>query len=270
MRAAVLGSPISHSLSPVLHRAAYTDLGLDNTYDSFDIGAEEFNDFIDGLDDEWMGLSLTMPLKEVAFSVANVVTDIASMTQSINTLIFGSEVLADNTDVYGIVAAIREIHNSSIEHMTILGSGATARSALMAAHDMTVSSVNLVARNPESISVCAGLADELGITFRHSVSPPPEWMESHVVINTTPQGVADQWIDSIASPQGLLLDVVYKPYPTNLDKAWNQQGGSACPGYNMLLHQAVRQVELMTGQRGPLEAMRAALLDALNERGVIA
>ncbi len=269
MKAAVLGSPISHSLSPVLHRAAYKALALPHTYEAIEINVEGFGSFIDTLDDAWLGLSLTMPLKEVAFTVANVVTDTASLTQSINTLVFADEIRGENTDVYGISAAITECVQSSMASGYILGSGATARSAIMACSELGISSITLVARNPESIAICTELAHELGITFRQITAPDAELNEVDVVINTTPQGVADQWTMAVRSPRGVLLDAVYKPHPTELVQAWSLQEGIACPGYNMLLHQAVRQVELMTELLGPIDAMRDALLTELRNQGTI-
>jgi len=274
MKAAVLGSPISHSLSPVLHRAAYRALGLDHTYDAIEVGIEDFPSFFRNLDSDWLGLSLTMPLKEIAFSVADVVTETASLTTSINTLVFSTQdgtaqINGDNTDVYGIGASITEVTTDAMRTACVLGSGATARSALVAIAALGIESVDLIARNPGSIEVCAELAAQLGITFRHLTAPDPELNRVDVVINTTPQGIADQWTSSVEAPQGILLDAVYKPHPTNIVSAWLTQGGVACPGYNMLLHQAVRQVELMTGQPGPLEAMRLALHDALRTQGTI-
>lgn len=269
MRAAVLGSPISHSLSPVLHRAAYQALGLQHTYEAIEVNVEGFRAFIDSLDKGWLGLSLTMPLKEIAFTVADVVSETALLTQSINTLTFANGIHAENTDVYGICAAIKESVPDPMATGFIFGSGATARSAIMSCSELGISSIVLVARNAESISICAELAERLGITFRQVMAPDSELNDADVVINTTPQGVADQWTPSVARPRGLLLDAVYQPHPTALVSTWLEHGGVACPGYNMLLHQAVRQVELMTSLNGPVEVMREALLTALRGQGTI-
>ena len=133
-RAAVCGSPIRHSLSPVLHDAAYRALGLTNwTYGRIHIEAEELAEWVHSLDDSWRGLSLTMPLKEAAFAVAHTVSEVAEAVGAINTLVRDDDGWSGhNTDVYGIVRALAEAGVTDITHAVVVGSGATARSALAA------------------------------------------------------------------------------------------------------------------------------------------
>jgi len=266
MRAAVCGHPISHSLSPVLHRAAYAALGLEHTYEAIDLTESNFADFVETLDDTWIGLSLTMPLKEVAFSVANSVSIRAKLTGAINTLVIGDEIRADNTDIFGIEQAVRESTQNIQGPFTIIGSGATARSAVVAAHNLGAKSITVVARNAETSDACVQLGQELGITSTHVALEDAHWQEASVTINTTPAGVADELIPTGTATSGLLLDVIYSPWPTQLATAWTLGGGTTCAGHVMLLHQACEQVRLMTGHDAPVEAMRSALQQALTSR----
>jgi len=266
MRAAVCGHPISHSLSPVLHSAAYQALGLEHTYTAVDLTESDFSSFVESLDDSWMGLSLTMPLKEVAFEVATAVSIRAKLTGAINTLVFDDGVRGDNTDIFGIEQAVRESASEIEGPFTIIGSGATARSAVVAAQNLGATSISVLARNAETARECVTLGRELGITSTHVRLESAQWHESTVTINTTPAGVADELLASGTHTAGLLLDVIYSPWPTQLATAWTAGGGTVCAGHVMLLHQAGEQVRLMTGQPAPIEAMRSALTQALAAR----
>jgi shikimate dehydrogenase len=114
MQAAVLGSPVSHSLSPVLHNAAYRALGLDHTYSAIETAESELGSFLGSVDSNWLGVSLTMPLKEVAFDYADTCDELSTLTGAINTLVFGTEVSAFNTDVLGLVDALAEAGSKQI------------------------------------------------------------------------------------------------------------------------------------------------------------
>ena len=213
-----------------------------------------------------MGLSLTMPLKEIAFTVATDISAVAKLTGSINTLLLGDGIQAENTDVLGIERAILESTQSSGQltgKFTILGSGATARSAIVAAANLGADEVCVVARNQSAIQQCAELANSLGITCSHKSLAEAQFSDSVVTINTTPAGVADTL--NIDTCTGLLLDVIYHPWPTVFARHWMQAGGATCSGHLMLLHQAAEQVRLMTGLQPPIEAMRKALEQAIND-----
>ena len=134
-RAAVLGSPIAHSLSPALHTAGYRALGLDDwEYTRADVSEAELVAFVSALGREWRGLSLTRPLKEVAFEVATTVSAVARETGSINTLIRRPDGGwdADNTDVVGVLGALAEVGVDRADRPVVVGSGATARSVVAA------------------------------------------------------------------------------------------------------------------------------------------
>ncbi len=267
MHAAVLGSPVSHSLSPCIHNAGYVEAGLTHDYRAIDVTVDSFQQFVESLNSEWMGLSLTMPLKEIAFEVAHDVTQVALLARSINTLIMGDTIVADNTDVVGIVNAVRECTDVALQHMLLIGSGATARSALVAASQLGVTKVDILARNVVAIEECTNIATQLNMSL-HEVSAEQATTSVHsLTINTTPAGVADSIAGLIANPRGVLLDVVYHPWPTALAQRWESEKLRTVPGYLMLLHQAVRQFEMMTQTDAPLDAMRNALMAELSKRG---
>lgn len=268
MKLAVLGNPVAHSLSPVLHQAAYAQLGLSHTYEAIEVSEDKFSTFIAGLGADWLGVSLTMPLKEIAFEVAQTISDVAKKTGAINTLVFGETITADNTDVYGISQTLREVNCANPKTATLLGAGATARSAITALAGLGVEDLVVVARNAIKAARCIDLGNELGINIDTMQVPLASLFATDVVINTTPKGVADEYSELLDGVRGLLLDVVYDPWPTRLAQAWQLKGGRIAPGYLMLLHQAARQVEIFTGQSPDIENMRSALYQALAARGI--
>ena len=268
VKAAVLGSPVSHSLSPVLHNAAYVALNLDHSYSAIETTEVELGSFLESVDSEWLGVSLTMPLKEVAFEFADSCDELAKITGAINTLVFGSETKAFNTDVLGIVDAITESGIDQISTGVIFGSGATARSSLVALHKLGANHVTCVARNQSDIARLADIAHELEIDFKSAELSDSNWMSSDVVINTTPVGVLDEIAHEVYAPSGILLDVVYNPWPTQLAASWAFTGGAIVSGLSMLLHQAGHQVTFMTGQPAPIAHMRDALNAELLTRGL--
>ena len=270
MRAAVLGSPVAHSLSPVLHNAAYRALELDHTYSTVETTESELGSFLESVDESWLGVSLTMPLKEVAFKFAKSCDELAISTGAINTLVFGSEIRAYNTDVLGIVDALTEAGSDHVETAVIFGSGATARSTMVAVQKLGAQDVACVARNLGDVERMASLATEIGIKFSHVELSESRWMLADVVVNTTPIGVMDESAREVFSPTGLLLDVVYNPWPSQLAASWSVTGGSIVSGLAMLLHQAGHQVTLMTGQQAPIVQMREALNVELLARGLSA
>lgn len=250
----MLGRPIAHSLSPVLHRAAYKALGLDWRYDAIDIGAQELAGFVAGLGPEWVGLSLTMPLKDVVLALAESSSEIVQLTGAANTLLLdGGAPVGDNTDVSGMVAALAEVGVTSCEVPVVLGSGSTARSALAALAQLGCQRCTLVSRSdPDGARV---VADRLGLVLDAVSWQPGPLLDADLVISTVPAGAADGFAPYVGGVP-VLFDVVYDPWPTRLASACD---GLVVPGHALLLHQAAAQVMLMTGREAPLAAMRAAL-----------
>jgi shikimate dehydrogenase len=265
VRAAVLGSPIAHSLSPALHRAAYAALGLDWSYDAVEVESSGLEAFLDGLGPEWAGLSLTMPLKQVVLPLLGSRSRVVEITGAANTVVLrDGELQGHNTDVHGIVAALREAGTEKVSRAAVLGAGATAASAIVALHDLGAHHVRVLARSPDKVAALQPVADAMGVTLYAGTLDPLEVEDrwASVIVNTTPAGALD-WFAGESDPSGdvpTLLDVVYAPWPTPLAAVYAAAGGVVVPGSQMLLHQAAAQVELMTGRPAPLQAMRDALV----------
>lgn len=259
-RAGVLGSPIGHSLSPTLHRAGYAAAGLtDWTYTAHEVDEGGLAPFVAGLTPQWRGLSLTMPLKVVAGDLAETVTDTARATRAVNTLVrTGTGWAADNTDVHGITAALREAGVDGVDRATIVGSGATARSALLGLVGLGATHITVAARRPERAEALRDVAD---VTLE--AVPLEDWARTgdRAVVSTLPGGTANAAAAGHVD-RGLagatLLDVVYADWPTPLARAAAACGAQVVSGLEMLVHQAARQFELFTGVTAPVAAMQSA------------
>lgn len=253
-RAAVLGSPISHSRSPDLHRAAYAELGLDWTYDAIECNDRDFAAFFAGLDEQWRGLSLTMPLKEVVLDVVEDVDDRARRVHSANTVwrtADSSTWRATNTDIPGICSALGDVGVDRLERVRILGAGATARSAVAAVADMGATSIVVHARRPEAADEVVRLARDLGCSS-HRTDLDVQWGDDDLLISTLPADAGAPWaaaLDANRIGHTALLDASYHPWPTPLAQAWARHAPAVpvASGRDMLLWQAVEQVRLMTG-----------------------
>ncbi|MCX5408478.1 shikimate dehydrogenase [Streptomyces sp. NBC_00335] len=270
-RAAVLGSPIEHSLSPVLHRAAYQELGLGEwSYDRFEIDEAALPGFIAQLGPEWAGLSLTMPLKRAIIPLLDEISDTAASVETVNTVVFTEDgrKIGDNTDIPGLLAALSEQGVEKVESAAILGAGATASSALAALARVCTGEVTVYVRSEARAAEMRAWGDRLGVDVRTADwSRAAEGLAAPLVIATTPAGATDELAASVPAAAGTLFDVLYDPWPTPLAAAWTQRGGKLLGGLDLLVHQAVLQVELMTGcPTAPLGAMRAAGEAALRAR----
>lgn len=264
MRAAVLGSPIEHSLSPVLHEAGYRALGLaDWSYTKFRLEAAELPGFVAGLADDWRGLSLTMPLKEVCLAVADSVSDLAGRAKAGNTLVrHGEGWRADNTDVPGLVAALTGVWQDWPE-ISVLGAGATARSALLAAETLGVRVARVHARRSTQIAELLAWAQSAQLALRIEPAQLAGWPQSAApaVLSTLPAGVEVELPG--AERGGLLFDAVYADWPTPLATAAAEAGMTVVGGLDLLVYQAAAQFEQFTGQPAPVAAMFTAGLTAL-------
>jgi shikimate dehydrogenase len=272
MRAAVLGSPIAHSLSPVLHMAAYAALGLEDWYyTAHECTEGELAGFVAGLDHEWAGLSLTMPLKRVALDVATELSPLAAATGAANTLVLtDARRYADNTDVVGLVNALREAGFGGGEHAVVLGAGGTAQATLAALRDLGVPRIDVLVRSIGRIGELRAAAGRLGMApaFSDALNHPQRvataLAAADVVVSTLPGDAADGFAG--VRPGAVVMDVVYAPWPTRFAATAAAGGARVVSGLEMLLHQAVAQVELMTGKPGPVSAMRTALYAAAQAR----
>ena len=254
-RAAVIGSPVAHSLSPVLHRAAYADLGLSTwSYTARLLAPDQLADLLAQVaapargGPVWEGLSVTMPHKQAVTGLLDAVDPLARAVGAVNTVVAqrhggGRALLTGvNTDVAGIVGALREV----LAHQgTALGPRAVGLG------------IRTLTWSPGEPASDAAVAHELAA--------------ADLVVSTLPAHAADTLGAPLARAlggrprPGALLDVVYAPWPTVLAATWQAGGGVVAPGWLMLLHQAAPQVQLMTGRAPRLGPMRAALLHALGE-----
>jgi shikimate dehydrogenase len=262
----VLGRPIGHSLSPVIHNAGYAAAGLTGwVYSAHEVDEAGLAAFVAGLDATWAGLSVTMPLKEVALDVAAAVAPTAAAIGAANTLLRRPDGswLADNTDAPGMVDALREAGVEKADQVAILGAGGTARAALAAARELGAATVTVYARRPAAVAELEPVAARLGIGLE--AAPWSAASVADVVVSTVPRGVADS-LDLAWRPGTVLFDAVYDPWPTPLAAAAERGGAHIVSGLDLLLAQAVRQFELFTGTAAPVAAMRTALHTAAASR----
>ncbi|MFE9397644.1 shikimate dehydrogenase [Streptomyces flavidovirens] len=262
-RAAVLGSPIAHSLSPVLHRAAYEALGLTHwTYDRFEVDEAGLPGFFAELDESWAGLSLTMPLKRAVIPLLDEISDTAASVEAVNTVVFTEDGrrIGDNTDIPGMIAALHERGIETVGSAAILGAGATASSALAALSRLCTGPVTAYVRSSARADEMRQWGERLRVDVRVA-----DWAQAHrafdapLVVATTPAGTTDALAEAVPDSPGTLFDVLYEPWPTALAAAWSARGGAVVGGLDLLVHQAVLQVRQMTGcATAPLAVMRAA------------
>ncbi|MFL6176269.1 MAG: shikimate dehydrogenase [Ornithinibacter sp.] len=272
MRAGVLGSPITHSLSPALHRAGYLAAGLSGwEYDAHEVRADELARFVGGLGADWRGLSLTMPLKEVATDVATSADAVARRTGAANTLVRRADGGWDatNTDVVGVVRALAPHLHDAPRRALVLGAGATARSAVLALAELGVTTLTVRARDTGRAADLLAWALDLGAGIRNgSVAGLGPWVTTRddVVVSTLPGSAGEVAAATVpAAHTGILLDVVYAGWPTPLASAAGAAGMRVVSGLDMLVHQAGEQFRLFTGHDAPLEAMAAAGRAALGQ-----
>jgi len=284
---AVVGSPIAHSRSPVLHRSAYAALGLtDWTYDRVELQPEQLPGWLSGLDESWRGISVTMPLKQAALACADTAEELASTLGAANTLLQTEAGWhADNTDVAGLVGALGEVevHGAGqAASATVIGAGGTAAAAVIALAELGYGHIDMVVRDPSRARALFVLLDKLGMTGRAHPWPGTFSGESHfcaaadgtfsgesplgadLVISTVPAPATTDLLTHRWRIGQTVVDVSYDPWPTALVVAAGRAGAHAIGGAAVLLWQAVGQVELMTGHAAPVEVMRTALLPGGN------
>ena len=270
-RAAVLGSPIAHSLSPALHTAAYAALGLDGwTYVAIECDEAGLPGLLASCDSRWAGLSLTMPLKRAVLPLLDRTEPLAIEVGGANTVVFaGRERHGYNTDVPGLVAALAEAGVRSPAGATILGAGATACAALAALRAVGLATAAVQVRDQARAGGLLAAARRLGMTVELRAFGS-EVRGGDLLVSTVPAGAADFYAERSWVPRArpsAVLDVVYHPWPTPLARAASRWGAIAISGFDLLLHQAARQVELMTGLApAPLAPMRAAGQSELTRR----
>jgi shikimate dehydrogenase len=284
MKAAVLGSPIAHSLSPVLHLAAYRALGLtDWSYEAIECDKAGLPALLAGCGPEWAGLSLTMPLKRAVLPLLDEAEPLVGEVGAANTVVFSAGARHGyNTDVPGMTSALREAgatgegaghpgmaagEAGGTPSVLILGAGATACSALGALRSLGVTDAVVAVRDPGRTADLQAAAGRIGVRVALTTLTSPLSQQPGILVSTLPGGVADSCARRIAAGElhpRCVFDVVYHPWPTPLATAARAAGAVVVNGFALLLHQAAEQVSLMTGKPAPVEAMRAAGLARLS------
>ena len=263
-RAAVLGSPIAHSLSPALHLAAYRELGLTGwRYDAVECDEAGLPGLIASLGPEWAGLSLTMPLKRAVLPLLDTVEPLAEQVGAVNTVVLrAGQRSGFNTDVAGMVTAVRQAWTPSAGNALVLGAGATACSALVALRDLGLTAITVAVRSAPRAGPLLAVARRLGIDVAVTgLGPGLAHRPWQLLISTIPSAGVEEVTGLVAAGEltaAAVLDVIYDPWPTALAQAADKAGSSVISGYEMLVQQAVGQVELMTGRTPDAAAMRAA------------
>ncbi len=281
-RCAVLGHPVGHSLSPVLHRAAYAWLGLDWTYEARDVTADGLAAFLDrispdspsadglvtGAGGSWRGLSLTMPLKRAVLPLLDSVDPLAVTVGAANTVVLGPAGRhGSNTDVGGLLDALAEAGigagGRAPGSCLVLGGGATAASTVAALARLGPAEVVLAVRDPARAAEVLGLGRRVGLPVRTAaLDTPARWRRPDLVVSTLPAGAADAVAEAVAgvlAPDALVFDVVYDGWPTPVARAAARAGAGVLSGLDLLVHQAAGQVLAFTGRAVPVAVLRAAL-----------
>jgi shikimate dehydrogenase len=243
INAAVLGSPIAHSLSPLIHSLAYEYLGVAAHYEAIEVNAGALTKFLNETDKNC--LSLTMPLKEEAMKVADVISDVASRISCGNTFSLNEGVWSlTSTDVSGFDNALKMHGIDTVDSVLIIGAGATARAAIASVSAIT-KSVSVVSRNSER-EAAINKASGINVSYL-PWKLTDEINDADLVINTTPNQAADFFLSGIDKPRGTLFEVLYHPWPTAISRAWSKTQAQVIDGLDLLIHQAIAQVEIFSG-----------------------
>jgi shikimate dehydrogenase len=249
-------------------------MGEDWSYERFQVEKDDLQAFLAKAHESFYGFSLTMPLKEKAFEVSAVVDEASSLTKATNTLVWQVDKWhGSNTDVFGINQALTSRISGAVSKVLILGSGATAVSAISAISQCYPSArVLLHARNRKKVFSLLKFSKELGLRSKRVFFLKRAFSSADLVISTLPSGVLNRIAGELSvsrnfRPRGVLLDVAYNPWPSEIAEVWSQRGSAVISGKEMLIWQALAQIRIFKSGDAlvPLEnedrvlvAMRAA------------
>ena len=265
IRGAVLGSPISHSLSPALHRAAFESIGVAGSYEAIDVPSGTLSEFFLSNQSEFDYFSLTMPLKEEAHLLQVTCDELSLRIGSINTL-YKKEGrwLATSTDGSGFLAALAAQGFSSFSNALVLGAGGTAR-AVAGALDGNAKTLSVMGRTSTRRDALERCVEESEFTYLPWKNDP-DINSYDLIINTTPAGAADLLAENLpAQVSGLLFDVIYKPWPTVLASAWEDRSGKVIYGKELLLWQGLDQLALVLTEEFDRESLASHLREILSQ-----
>lgn len=273
-RCAVLGHPIAHSLSPVLHRAAYAALGLDWTFNRVDVTEEQLAGWVQRTGREWRGLALTMPLKRAVMPLLDTADDRVQLLGAANTMLWNDDGTRHgaNTDVPGLMAALTAagplpaVEDAQVD---VLGGGATASAAILALAELGHSSITLRVRDAGRAEQSRRLAAACGIALQVCALDASWTRPSDVLVSTVPSTVAtavvpdSAWPRPDQQPPAVVIDVTYDPWPSPLLLRAAANGACTVTGIDLLVHQAAGQLFAMTGCTVPIAVLRDAAESAL-------
>lgn len=279
--AAVIGSPISHSLSPVLHRTAYELIGVDWDYRSYEVKAQDLPRFLGSLEPGCEGLSVTMPCKQAALQSADVADGLAKLVGSANTIVYAAGMAAAfNTDVHGIVSAVlgteedtpleqfRAENERRGARALILGTGATASSALAAAQTLGYTDVTAAGRSFQKAGNIVVASGKLQVPLRTLLWTRDDLVletarQSDLIISTVPPSAAAQVLHGFEPKRSQrFLEVTYIPGDAPLTDKFLAAGAPVASALSMLVHQGLAQVKLMTGKEAPFAPVYEAVVAA--------
>jgi shikimate dehydrogenase len=277
--AGVIGEPVEHSLSPVLHNAAFAAMGLDWVYVAFPVAAGQVPEALAGMRAlSVAALSVTMPHKAAVAAAMDRLSPTAARLGAVNTVVRrGRELFGDSTDGAGLVAALRADAgwDPARRRCVVLGAGGAARAVIVALAEAGAASVSVVARRPDAAAAAAALAGAAG-----EVGSVDAVDGADLVVNATPVGMTGAPAGGPATlvvpfgldparlgPGQLVVDLIYSPQSTPLLDAARRAGAGATNGLGTLIHQAGAQLRLWTGGNPPLAVMAAAASAALGARG---
>jgi shikimate dehydrogenase len=270
-RLAVLGSPIHHSKSPAIQRAAYDVLGVDWSYEAIEITGADLPAFIETCGPQWRGLSLTMPLKRDILPLLTSRLPLVDTVGGANTVLFtGDGIHGFNTDVMGVVRSFENAGISSLDYVHVLGAGATAASVLAGVAQLGATRVLVSARSPEKATGLVAIGESLGVdvTVRAWGVLDKSLIAPDAIVSTLPGGQNDLAFAAPIRERSALFDIAYDPWPSELANAWYEAGGTVISGYELLIQQAVGQVRVFTSgnpdhvlpnEAAVVAAMRAAI-----------
>ncbi len=265
MRCAVIGSPISHSLSPAMHRAAYAQLGLDWTYEAVQVEAADLQQFLGALGDDVRGLSVTAPLKRRLAQLVEL--ESGPPLGVANTVVVEDGRLSTyNTDVQGAISALTERGIDDLLTTRILGGGATAASIAYALSKIGATKVEFVVRDRSRADEAIDIATTAGMSASVRTLDEPLLDRVDLLVSTVPSAVANGQVHDYAEAARAVFDVVYDPWPSHLVAAAEEGGLPVVTGLDLLAHQAALQVELMTGAPVAPQLLREAALNELASR----
>ncbi len=268
---AVVGHPITHSLSPALHRAAYAELGLDWTFDAIDVAPGKLTKFVETIDKHWRGLAVTMPHKEDVMRLGEP-DELAALVGAGNTLLLGQKkrtlkhAEVRNTDVSGFRLALAQVGIDKVKRTRVLGAGGTARAVIVALAKLGGRKVTICVRTPAKAVELAKLASRLGLDAKIE-KLGDEVKPANLVVSTLPAGVIDDQLDWALADVEAAFDVIYDPWPTAFSVAANGRDIVGLTGVDLLAGQAVEQITLMTGGQVSFDLLRETALASLGARG---